>query len=102
MADRPHRRALRRAAQDLRATTGPLKGTDHPALPALRAAAVLLETTGTSVTDAKEALTALDLGIRLAGVLSLVNAHAIREGLNPFAGMTSPEEDQRERPRSEA
>lgn len=102
MADRRDRRALRRAAQDLRATARPLKGNDHPAHPPLRAAAVLLETTDASVTDAKKALTGLGCGIHLAGILSLINAHAIREGLDPFAGMTSPEEDQRERPRAEA
>lgn len=102
MADRRDRRALRGAAQDLRATARPLKGTDHPALPALRTAASLLGKTDDSVTEAKRTLIGLDVGIHLSGILSMINAHAIREGLDPFEGMTSPREDQRERPRGEA
>jgi hypothetical protein len=101
VSDRRHRRALRRAAQDLRLATRPLKGTDHPALSPLRAAASLLETTDATVTDAKRALCGLNLDMRLTGVLSIVNAHAIREGLDPYEGMI-PDGDQRERPRVDA
>lgn len=101
MSDRRHRRVLRRADQDLRASARPLKGTAHPALEPLRAAASMLETTEASVTDAKRGLIDLGLGIHLAGVLSIVNGHAVREGLDPMPAWTSGRL-QRDRPRPAA
>jgi hypothetical protein len=84
--DRRHRRALARAAQDLHVAARPLKGTGRPEFDALKAAAGLFSRGGIDVVGAKRAACDLVPPPNLAGVLSIVNLHAKREGLDPFEG----------------
>jgi len=91
--DRRHRRALARAAQDLHVAARPLKGAGRPEFAAIKAAAGLLSRGGLDVAGAKRAVCDLVPPPNLAGVLSIVNLHAQREGLDPFEGFRKSPND---------
>lgn len=82
--DRRHRRALARAAQDLHVALRPLKKSGDPALAPMKAAAGMMARGGLDVVDAKRAVIGMVPPPNLAGVLSIINLHAQREGLDPF------------------
>jgi hypothetical protein len=84
--DRRHRRAIARAAQDLHVALRPLKGSGDPAFTAMKAAADLMTRGGMDVAGAKRTVIDMVPPPNLAGVLSIINLHAQREGLDPFGG----------------
>jgi hypothetical protein len=84
--DRRHRRALGRAAQQLHAALRRLKGTGRPELAPLKAAAAEMATGGLDVAEAKRMVVATVPAANAAGVLSLINLNATKEGLDPFEG----------------
>lgn len=85
MADRRHRKALGRAAQDLHRVIRRLGG--HPDVASLKAAAAVMSAGGLDVWAAKLEIVRFVPRTRAAGVLSIVNLHAAKEGLDPFGGM---------------
>lgn len=84
--DRRHRRALARAAQQLHVALRRLKGTGRPELERMKAAAAMLADGGLDVASAKKAVVRMVPAANAAGVLSLINLNATKEGLDPFEG----------------
>lgn len=91
--DRRHRRALARAAQQLHVALRRLKGTGRPELERMKAAAAMLSSGGLDVASAKKAVILMVPEANAAGVLSLINLNAIKEGLDPFEGFRKSTND---------
>lgn len=92
--DRRHRRALARAAQNLHVALRPLKGSERPEFAAMKRIAEIMARGDIDVTTAKRMVIETVPNGHGAGVLSIINLHARKEGLDPFEGFgTNPNDE---------